>query len=106
VLGSFRLGLVSLRGRDQFVAGFALVDVDELIPKAGRELPLDLACGPPYFARRIDVAPLRAASPPPPAVSTLPRCATQRPMQAAMPASASSMIQGIKPAALAMRRAA
>ena len=31
VLGSFRLGLVSLRGRDQFVAGLDLVDVDELI---------------------------------------------------------------------------
>src|SRR5215468_11252178 len=30
-----------------------------LILKAGRELPLDLACGPHYFARRIDVAALR-----------------------------------------------
>ena len=59
VLGSFRLGLVGLRGRDQFVAGFALIDMDEPIPKAGRELPLDLACGPHYFARRIDVAALR-----------------------------------------------
>ncbi len=59
VLGSFRLGLVSLRGWDQFVAGFALVDIDEPIPKAGRELPLDLACGLHYFARRIDVAALR-----------------------------------------------
>ena len=59
VLGSFRLGLVGLRGRDQFVAALALVYMDELIPKAGRELPLHLAGGPHYFARRIDVAPLR-----------------------------------------------
>src|SRR4051812_20595805 len=59
VLGSLRLDLVGLRGRDQFVAGLAFADVDELTPKAGRELPLALACGPHSFARRIDVAPLR-----------------------------------------------
>ena len=52
VLGSFRLGLVSLRGWDQFVAGLVFVDVDEPIPKAGRELLFELACGPHYFARR------------------------------------------------------
>jgi hypothetical protein len=59
VLGSFRLGLVGLRGRDQFVAGLPLVDMDELVPKAGCELPFDLACGPQYFTGDIDVAALR-----------------------------------------------
>jgi hypothetical protein len=77
------------RGRDQF-AGLALGGADEPILKAGGEPPLDLTYGPQYFARRIDVAPLRH----------------QRPMQATMPASASLTIQGSKPAVIAIRRAA
>ena len=58
---SFPLSLIGYSKKQNMV--FTMLvgddDVDELIPKAGRELPLDLACGPHYFARRIDVAPLR-----------------------------------------------
>src|SRR5262245_38870516 len=53
-----RLDLVSLCGRGQFVAGPALLDVDEPIPKAGREPPLNLAHGPHDLGGSVEVASL------------------------------------------------